>query len=101
MSEDLNVKRESEIEKNLTFFLSEMPNIAVHSGKFALIRHQKIVGYFDTPMDAVSAGNTAFNDGLFSIQQVTSANVDLGFYSYALHLGNTQQLTVIHERGDY
>lgn len=40
---------QAEIERNLEHFLKEKPNIpAVYNGKYALIRHQKIVGYYDT-----------------------------------------------------
>jgi hypothetical protein len=82
--------RKEEIDRNLAFFLKELPQLAAHQAKFALIRHQKIVGFYDTPLDAVSAGNSLFDDKIFSIQQVTNAATDLGYYSYAMPMGIAQ-----------
>jgi hypothetical protein len=80
--------RQSEIESNLRFFLAELPKLVLtHRGKFALLRHQTLIAFFDTPLDAVSAGNAQFPDRIFSIQQVTESSIDLGFYSHAVHLG--------------
>ena len=59
--------RQAEIDKNLEFFLRELPSIPVSErGKFALIRHESINGYYDTALDAVRAGNSLFGDKLFS-----------------------------------
>ena len=42
----------------------------------------KIVGYYSTMIDAVSAGNLAYSDGIFSIQEVKSNEpINLGFFS--------------------
>ena len=62
------INRGQEIEKNLEFFLQELPNIpAEYSYKVALLHHQKIEGYFDTITDAVRAGNKIYPDMMFSI----------------------------------
>ncbi len=82
--------RQSEIDMNLEFFLKELPKLTAQRGKFALIRHQQIVNFFQTPMDALTAGNSAYPDKLFSIQQVTDVATDLGYYSYAVPMGATQ-----------
>jgi len=83
-------EKQDEIDKNLDFFLAQLPKIAqAHRGKFALLRHQVIVGYYDTPVDALQAGKTAYDDGIFSIQQVTDTPVNLGYYSYAVPLAST------------
>ena len=84
-------QRQQEIDQNLEFFLRELPTIpAENQGKFALIRQQQIVAFYDTAADAVRAGNTQFPDKLFSIQQVTTVSTNLGFYSYARDVGATQ-----------
>jgi hypothetical protein len=83
--------RRQEVEKNLAYFLGELPRLsAIHRGKFALLRQQAIVGYYDTVMDALSAGNSLYPDKLFSIQQVNDVASDLGYYSHAMPLGAAQ-----------
>lgn len=80
-----NASLKKEIDDNLEYFLKELPNILpVQAGKFALLRHQEIVGYFDTAADALAAANNSYQDGIFSIQQVTTGGVGLGFFSYAM-----------------
>jgi hypothetical protein len=86
MSDDLKDPRKQEIEQNLAFFLKELPTLlATHRGKFALLRHQQIINYFDTPQDAVTAAKQ-YDDQLYSIQQVTDTAVNLGYFSYAVRL---------------
>ncbi len=80
--------RQAEIENNLKFFLGELPKLMAQKGKFALIRHQKLINFFDTPMDALKAATALYPDKLFSIQQVTDAPTDLGYYSHAVPLGS-------------
>ena len=80
---------EKEIEANLEYFQKELPKVdSANHGKYALIRHQKIVGYYDTVTDAVTAGNTSYSDKIFSIQQVTEEATNLGFYSHAMLLSD-------------
>jgi hypothetical protein len=74
----------------LSFSYSKLPAIpAAKRGKFALIRHQSIVNYFDTPLDAVTAARQ-FGDQMYSVQQVTDSPVNLGFYSHAVPLASAQ-----------
>jgi hypothetical protein len=88
MGDDSNVRsKQEEIDKNLAFFLRELPRIpAVYMGKFALIRHEEIISYYDTVADAINSADKIYPDGIFSIQQVTNDAVNLGFYSYAVPL---------------
>jgi hypothetical protein len=80
-------EKRKEIEKNFSFFLSQLPNITqTQRGRYALLRHEEIVGFFDTALDALQAGKTAYPDGIFSIQQVTDTPINLGYYSYAVPL---------------
>lgn len=80
-------EKRAEIDKNLKSFLSQLPKIAqTQRGRFALLRHQDIVAFFDTAVDALQAGKTAYDDGMFSIQQVTDTPVNLGYYSHAVSL---------------
>jgi hypothetical protein len=83
--------RQKEIDENLEYFLKELPQLLPeYNGKYALLRHRKIVAYYDTISDAVSAGNQSYSDQLFSVQQVIQSATDLGYYSYAVPLGATQ-----------
>lgn len=77
--------RRDQIEKNYLEFEKMLPDlIRTHAGKFALMKDGKIVTFFDTARDALVAGEKLYPDRLFSIQEVTRAPVDLGFYSHAL-----------------
>ena len=94
--------RQQEIETNLQFFLSELPRLlATHRGKFALLRHSKIEGFYDTVADAVRTGNRLFDDMMFSVQRVTDTGTDLGFYSHAVRLGRPQRVADLSRRGHH
>ncbi len=81
--------KQEEVDKNFAFFQAELAKIMPeHKGKYALIRNEKIENYFDTLVDAHTAGSQLFKDGLFSIQQVTDSRIDLGYFSHAVHLGS-------------
>ena len=90
----MNVDRtakQTEIDSNLVFFQEKLPELlAAHPGKYALIRHREIVGIYDTAVDAQITGQKFYTDGLFSVQQVTDEPIDLGFFSHAVHTGQTQ-----------
>jgi hypothetical protein len=88
MSDDRNIRsKQEEIDKNLTFFLNELPKVpSAYMGKFALIRHQEVIGYYDTAADAIASANKIYSDEIFSIQQVTNDSVNFRFYSYAVPL---------------
>jgi hypothetical protein len=80
--------RQIEVDRNLEAFRVQLSSLLrTHAGKYALMRHQEIVGFFDTLADALVAGQKLYSDQLFSIQEVTETSVDLGFFSHAVHLG--------------
>lgn len=73
-----------EVRRNYEAFCSHLPELMeTHPGKFALLRHTQIEQYFDSPRDALVYAMTRFDDGLYSVQEVTQAAVDLGWYSHA------------------
>jgi hypothetical protein len=79
-------QRKAAIDRNYEAFRQELPELLKkHEGKFALLRDQKVVQIFDTAADAVIYAQTAFPDGLYSVQAVSKSVVDLGFFSYAMH----------------
>jgi hypothetical protein len=74
-----------EITRNFEQFRKVLPDLlADRQGEYALIRHGKIRGFFDSALDAQIAGNSQFDDQLFSIQCVKDAAEELGYFTYAL-----------------
>ncbi|MFI4976371.1 MAG: hypothetical protein ACHP84_17695 [Caulobacterales bacterium] len=75
----------AEVEKNYSAFQRQLPELMVtHAGKFAVLRHAKIVDFFDTLSDAARYAARVYPDGMFSVQEVTGHVVNLGFYSHAV-----------------
>ena len=74
-----------ELEENYKAFEKLMPNFrAQDNGKFVLMRNGKQVNIFDSAKDAVIFAEAQFPDGMYSVQQVTSKVVDLGYFSHAV-----------------
>jgi hypothetical protein len=83
--------RNVEIERNFQFFQGFVSKLLpAHAGKYALLRHEGYVAVYDTVVDAVHAGSSKFDDDLFSIQEVTDAPLDLGFFSHANPVGRVR-----------
>ncbi|MBI4953428.1 MAG: hypothetical protein HY908_15465 [Myxococcales bacterium] len=80
-----DVRRE-QIDANYKAFEAQLPKLLEqYAGKFALMREGAIIDFFDTAHDAFVAGRRLYaSDGLFSIQEVVGAPVDLGFFSHAV-----------------
>lgn len=79
-------RRRDQVERNYRAFVEKLPTLlASHQGKFALMRDEKIIEFFDTARDAYVAGQQLFKDDpMFSVQEVVEAPVDLGFFSHAV-----------------
>lgn len=74
----------NQIEVNYQAFLKILPSIiTAQRGKFALMHDGEIILFLDTARDAYVVGVKFYGEGEneFSIQKVTDAVVDLGFYS--------------------
>lgn len=79
---------EVEIERNYAAFKDIMPTLLADSeGQYALLRDQELKGVYPSASEAERAGHAQFQDERYSIQQVSSMPIDLGFYSYALAQG--------------
>lgn len=77
-------RRHHEIELNFAAFQNQVSDLVpAKEGKFALMHSQSIEGFFDSLTEAIVTGHRRFSDGMFSIQQVTAAPMDLGFLSHA------------------
>ena len=76
--------KNKEIERNYSAFSKKLPKLLeTHAGKFALLRHEEVVEFFDSARDAYVYGQKEFEDGLFSVQEVSDTVVDLGWFSHA------------------
>lgn len=75
--------QQEEVLKNHAAFQERLPALLQsHPGKFALMRDQAIIEFFDTARDAYLAGACMFNDGRYSLQEVTDTVADLGWFSH-------------------
>ncbi len=72
------------VHDNYAAFVKLLPGLLdEHAGKFALLRDGKVEEYFDSARDAFVFGESKFEDGLFSVQEVTVVAADLGWSSRA------------------
>jgi len=77
-----------EIDTNLEYFLRQLPKLLkTHGEQYALLRKGEIKGFFATAENAQAEGKKRFADELFSVQKVVEVQVDLGFFSHAVHMG--------------
>ncbi len=76
--------RRLEVARNFQAFQSKLPELLEERrGQFAVMRHGTIVDYFDTIGEAVRFAAKAYEDQIFSIQEVTDKAIDLGWFSHA------------------
>ena len=76
-------EKTAEVNKNFIAFQKLLPSIDPrHSGKFAVLRKEEIIDYFDSMRDAAKYAEALYEDGLYSIQEVNARVVDLGFFSH-------------------
>jgi hypothetical protein len=79
-------RQQREVDRNYDAFVRMLGNIiGEHRDQLALMRDERIVGYYDTPHDALIAADAMFADQIFSIQEVTDEPIDLGFWSHVAH----------------
>lgn len=79
-------RQRREVDQNYDAFTGMLGSILPeHRDQLALMRDGDIVGYFNTPREALIAASERFPDGIFSIQEVTDEPIDLGFWSHVGH----------------
>jgi hypothetical protein len=89
MPETRTDESDDQVGRNYDAFVRKLPELlTTDRGKFALMHDAQIVEFFDTAGDAYRAGQRLYQDQNFSIQEVTDAPADLGFFSYALRNGS-------------
>jgi hypothetical protein len=84
---DVDMQRQDEeVDRNYAAFVGMLASLLPeHRDQLALMRDERIVGFFDTPRAALEAGYERFDDGIFSIQEVTDQPLHLGYCSDADH----------------
>ena len=76
-------RQRQEVDRNYDAFVRVLGTILPeHRDQLALMRDERIVGYYANPRDALHAATELFPDGIFSIQEVTDEAIDLGFWSH-------------------
>jgi hypothetical protein len=80
-------KQSEEVDRNYDVFVRVLSDLLPdHRNQFALMRDGGIIAFFSNPGDANVEGMKRFDDGIFSIQEVTDEPIDLGFWSHvAVH----------------
>lgn len=80
---DARQRQREEVDRNYDAFKQMLPRILPeHLDQLALMKDERIVGYFEKPLEAFRAATEMFPDGVFSIQEVTDEPLDLGFWSH-------------------
>ena len=83
---DQNASRKTqqqEVDQNYEAFKKKLPDLLKsEAGRFALMHNQKVVACFDTSRDALQAGRKLFEGKPFSVQEITTQAVDLGYFSH-------------------
>ena len=76
-------RQKIEVDRNYDSFLRELATLLPeHRDQLALMRDGMIVGFFDTPREALIVAAERFPDGIFSLQEVTDEPIDLGLWSH-------------------
>jgi hypothetical protein len=79
-------RQKLEVDRNYDAFTRMLGSLLPdHRDELALMRDGRIVGFFETPRQALHAATDQFPDGIFSIQEVTDEPIDLGFWSHVSH----------------
>lgn len=72
-------------ERDLDFFERHRIDLLDSArGKFVLIRSEKVIGTFDTELDAVRAGYRHFGNEPFLVKHVIEADIPLNFTAFNL-----------------
>ena len=76
-------RQKREVDRNYDAFTRILGTILpAHRDQLALMRDEEVVGFYETPREALKAATEKFSDGIFSIQEVTDEPIDLGFWSH-------------------
>ena len=76
---------QNEIDANFDAFQEKLPELMTcEPNRWALMRRCECIAFYDTLRDALAVGNAQFEDGLFSVQEVTTKKIELGWFTHAV-----------------
>jgi hypothetical protein len=79
---------QNEVDTNLACFLRQLPKLLEkHRDQYALLHRGVVTAVCASAEAAQAEGNRRYADGLFSVQKIVDVQIDLGFFSHAVHLG--------------
>lgn len=74
--------RRTEVDRNYEAFQEMLPELMESSpGKWALLHDRQMVEVFNTSAEAVAAGEVRYPERCFSIQEITTHPISLGWFS--------------------
>jgi len=78
----MNIRRlAEEVDRNYDYFQRHMSEfLPAEYGRYALLRAEQVVGFFESA-DAAEERGERFGDGIYSIQLVDPAPINLGAFS--------------------
>lgn len=77
-------RQRREVDVNYGIFQRKLATyLNGHEDEFALLRDGQVIGFFATSGDASREAWRRFDDGIYSIQEVTAQPIDLGIFSHA------------------
>ncbi len=84
---NLSDKTRTQLEKNFAAMSQKINDyLPIHANKYALMRDGEVVEFYNDWESAYKTGAKFYEDGIFTIQQVTKTPVDLGYFSHAVHI---------------
>jgi hypothetical protein len=79
----MTTDRQIEIDHNYDFFQRRLSTLLEdHRGEYALLKNKQIVGLYPGPGEAYRAGLAMFADEVFSIQEVRSEPIEMGYHAF-------------------
>ena len=79
---DSNPEKQRIVDENYHAFSAMLPELMKNNaGRFVVMRDKKVIEFFDTFRDAMVYGTKTYDDGLFSVQEITDKAIDLGWFS--------------------
>jgi hypothetical protein len=85
MTDNKQREIQEEVDRNFEEFEKLLPAIiGANRDRYALMKGGKILGYYSSAEDARIAATSFISDGLYSVQHVTDASINLGFFNYAI-----------------
>jgi hypothetical protein len=75
--------RQEIVDRNFEALQKQLPALLqTHRNKYALLRDETIVEFFDSLRDALIYARDKFPDKAYSVQKITDTPEDLGYFSH-------------------